>query len=99
LPTIEGKPWRELRQRAASDVFQRAHDAPAELLRIADFTTPSRFLETILTGPMQGRASLFTAEMARATRSMSDQQHAELERNETASSTGSSPGFVGTVRP
>jgi ATP-dependent helicase/nuclease subunit A len=52
--------WRALRERAGeSEHFKAAHDALSELLRIADFTTPSRFLETILTGPMQGRRKLY----------------------------------------
>ncbi|MFL6829909.1 MAG: UvrD-helicase domain-containing protein, partial [Sphingomicrobium sp.] len=49
-----GSLWRELRQHGGE-----AHEALAELLRIADFTTPSRFLETILSGPMQGRRKLY----------------------------------------
>src|SRR5207244_4083912 len=44
--------WRGLRQRSAE--FAETQETLAELLRIADFTTPSRFLETILTGPMEG---------------------------------------------
>ena len=54
----KGSLWRELRQRAAE--FPEAHAALAELLRIADFTPPSRFLETILSGPMQGRRRLYS---------------------------------------
>ena len=50
--------WRELRQRAAD--YRETHDSLAELLRIADFTPPSRFLETILSGPMQGRRRLYS---------------------------------------
>ncbi len=84
----KGSLWRELRQRAAeSDVFQRAHDALAELLRIADFTTPSRFLETILTGPMQGRRKLYSR-LGMAARDAIDElinSTLEFERNETAS--------------
>lgn len=45
--------WRHLRDAAAE------HIAPLEqLLRRADFTTPYRFLEEILSGPMQGRRRL-----------------------------------------
>ncbi len=52
--------WRELRQRAGeSDAFRQAHDGLSQLLEIADFTTPSRFLETILSGPLQGRRKLY----------------------------------------
>jgi ATP-dependent helicase/nuclease subunit A len=57
----QGSLWRALRDRSAESVHLRsAHEALAELLRIADFTTPSRFLETILTGPMQGRCKLYS---------------------------------------
>ncbi|HUG45428.1 MAG TPA: 3'-5' exonuclease, partial [Sphingomicrobium sp.] len=52
--------WRRLRERAGEgEPFCSAHDVLAELLSIADFTTPSRFLETILSGPMQGRRKLY----------------------------------------
>ncbi|MEZ0244740.1 MAG: double-strand break repair helicase AddA [Sphingomonas sp.] len=45
--------WRHLRDRFSD------HIAPLEqLLRRADFTTPYRFLEEILSGPMQGRRKL-----------------------------------------
>jgi ATP-dependent helicase/nuclease subunit A len=81
----KGTLWRELRQRA--DEFRGAHDALAELLRIADFTTPSRFLETILTGPMQGRRKLYSR-LGMAARDAIDElmnSTLEFERNETAS--------------
>ncbi len=52
--------WRELRRRAGeNDAFQAAYEVLSGLLGMADFTTPSRFLETILTGPMQGRRRLY----------------------------------------
>jgi ATP-dependent helicase/nuclease subunit A len=55
-----GTLWRRLRERAGEgEPFGSAHDALAELLAIADYTTPSRFLETILSGPMQGRHKLY----------------------------------------
>jgi ATP-dependent helicase/nuclease subunit A len=57
------------------------------LLRIADFTTPSRFLETILSGPMQGRRKLY-GRLAMAARDAIDElmnSALEFERNETAS--------------
>src|SRR6185369_16984952 len=38
----KGSLWRELRDRA--DEFRDAHEALSDLLRIADFVTPSRFL-------------------------------------------------------
>ena len=81
----KGSLWRELRQRAAE--FREAHDAIAELLRIADFTPPSRFLETILTGPMQGRRKLYSR-LGMAARDAIDElmnSALEFERNETAS--------------
>jgi ATP-dependent helicase/nuclease subunit A len=80
--------WRELRRRAAEkEAFGAAHDALAELLRIADFTTPSRFFETILTGPMQGRRKLYSR-LGMAARDAIDElmnSAFEFERNETAS--------------
>ncbi len=59
----------------------------AELLRIADFTTPSRFLETILSGPMQGRRKLYSR-LGMAARDPIDElmnSALEFERNEIAS--------------
>ncbi|MFL6764171.1 MAG: double-strand break repair helicase AddA, partial [Sphingomicrobium sp.] len=81
----KGSLWRELRQRAAE--FSEAHDALAELLRIADFTTPSRFLETVLSGAMQGRRKLYSR-LGMAARDAIDElmnSALEFERNETAS--------------
>lgn len=81
----KGSLWRELRQRAAE--FPDAHAALAELLRIADFTTPSRFLETILTGSMQGRRK-FYSRLGMAARDAIDElinSALEFERNETPS--------------
>jgi ATP-dependent helicase/nuclease subunit A len=84
----KGTLWRELRRRAGdSATFEQAHDALAELLRIADFTTPPRFLETILTGPMQGRRRLYSR-LGMAARDAIDElmnSTLEFERNETAS--------------
>ena len=81
----EGSLWRALRDRAGE--FPDAHSALAELLRIADFTTPSRFLETILTGAMQGRRRLYSR-LGMAARDPIDElmnSALEFERNETAS--------------
>ena len=81
----KGSLWRELRQRAAD--FPEAHVALAELLRIADFTPPSRFLETILTGPLQGRRKLYSR-LGMAARDAIDElmnSALDFERNETAS--------------
>ena len=80
--------WRELRRRAAeNEAFGTAHDALAELLRITDFTTPSRFLETILTGPMQGRRKLYSRLGLEARDAIDELMNSalEFERNETAS--------------
>ena len=80
--------WRELRRREAeNDAFASAHAALSELLRIADFTTPSRFLETILSGPMQGRRRLYSR-LGMAARDAIDElvnSALEFERNEIAS--------------
>jgi ATP-dependent helicase/nuclease subunit A len=77
--------WRELRQRAAE--FQEAYDALSKLLAIADYTTPSVFLETILSGPMEGRRKLYSR-LGMAARDPIDElmnSALEFERNETAS--------------
>jgi ATP-dependent helicase/nuclease subunit A len=77
--------WGELRRRSAE--FATTHEALAELLRIADFITPSRFLETILTGPMQGRRKLYSR-LGMAARDAIDElinSALEFERNEAAS--------------
>ena len=80
--------WRELRHRTGeSDLFGAAHEALTALLEMADFTTPSRFLETILTGPMQGRRRLYSR-LGPAARDAIDElmnSALEFERNETAS--------------
>jgi ATP-dependent helicase/nuclease subunit A len=81
----KGSLWRELRQRA--DEFRGAHDSLSELLRIADFVTPSRFLETMLTGPMNGRRKLYSR-LGMAARDAIDElmnSAIEFERNETPS--------------
>ena len=84
----KGSLWRELRQRVGeSDAFRSAHEALAELLRIADFTTPSMFLETILSGPIEGRRKLYSR-LGMAARDPIDElmnSALEFERNETAS--------------
>ena len=84
----KGSLWRELRRRAGESALSgEAHDALAELLRIADFTTPSRFLETILSGPMQGRRKLY-ARLGLASRDPIDElmnSAIEFERSEIPS--------------
>jgi ATP-dependent helicase/nuclease subunit A len=84
----KGSLWRALRRRMGeSEAFGEAHGALAELLRIADFTPPSRFLEAILTGPMHGRRRLY-ARLGVASRDAIDElmnSALEFERGETAS--------------
>ena len=81
----KGSLWRELRSRR--DEFKDAHDALAELLRIADFTPPSRFLQTILSGPMQGRRKLYSRLGMAASDPIDELMNSalEFERNEIAS--------------
>ena len=50
----EGKLWPHLRGTLAEDELA----IPRALLGMADLTTPHRFLETILSGPIRGRAKL-----------------------------------------
>ncbi|HUP67034.1 MAG TPA: UvrD-helicase domain-containing protein, partial [Sphingomicrobium sp.] len=81
----KGSLWRELRRRATE--YRDTHDSLAELLRIADFTTPSRFLETILTGPMEGRRKLYSR-LGMAARDPIDElmnSALDFERREAAS--------------
>ena len=68
-------------------IFGAAHEASAELLRIADFTPPSRFLETILTGPMQGRRKLYSRLGMSARDAIDELMNSalEFERDEAAS--------------
>jgi ATP-dependent helicase/nuclease subunit A len=83
-----GSLWRELRSRAGeNDLLGMAHESLSQLLAIADFVTPSRFLETILSGPMQGRRKLY-GRLGMASRDAIDElmnSGLEFERNETAS--------------
>ena len=52
--------WQRLGERAGSrPEFGAARDQLGGLLTMADFTTPHRFLETILSGPMNGRRKLY----------------------------------------
>jgi ATP-dependent helicase/nuclease subunit A len=84
----KGSLWRVLRERAGEgEALRLAHDALAELLRIADFTPPSSFLETILSGPMNGRRRLY-GRLGMAARDAIDElmnSALEFERNETGS--------------
>ena len=80
--------WRALRQRAAEQRHVAdAHDALGNLLKMADFTTPARFLEAILSGPLDGRRKLYRR-LGLAARDPIDEllsSALEFERNETAS--------------
>ncbi|MFL6726194.1 MAG: double-strand break repair helicase AddA [Sphingomicrobium sp.] len=81
----KGSLWRELRGRA--NEYGDARDALAELLGMADFVTPSRFLETILSGAMNGRRKLY-GRLGMAARDAIDElmnSALEFERSETAS--------------
>ena len=81
----KGSLWRELRRRNTE--FPDVHDTLAELLRIADYTTPSRFLERILSGAMQGRRKLYSR-LGMAARDAIDElinSALEFERGEIAS--------------
>ncbi|HET9810825.1 MAG TPA: double-strand break repair helicase AddA [Sphingomicrobium sp.] len=84
----EGSLWRELRRRSSDSLaFETAHEALADLLRIADYITPSRFLEAILSGPMQGRRKLY-GRLGMASRDPIDElmnSAIDFERNEIAS--------------
>ena len=80
--------WRALRERAAdAPHLADAHDALGALLAMADYSTPARFLETILSGPLDGRRKLYRR-LGLASRDPIDELLAsalEFERNETAS--------------
>lgn len=59
LAASEREPGRTLWSRVRSDpAFADAREPLADLLARADFGTPYRFLEHILSGPMQGRRAL-----------------------------------------
>ncbi len=83
-----GRLWRVLRERSDdSELFRSAHEQLGELLRIADYVSPSQFLETILSGPMQGRRKLY-GRLGIASRDPIDElmnSALEFERNEIAS--------------
>ena len=52
--------WQTLRDRADEKPdFASAREQLTALLNMADYTTPHRFLETILSGPMDGRRKLY----------------------------------------
>ncbi|QIL02633.1 double-strand break repair helicase AddA [Sphingomonas sinipercae] len=52
--------WQALRTRSGErEDFGTARDRLASLLAMADYVTPHRFLETILSGPLDGRRKLY----------------------------------------
>ncbi len=77
-----------LRERAAdAPHLTQAHDELGSLLAMADYTTPARFLETILSGPLDGRRKLYRR-LGLASRDPIDELLAsalEFERSETPS--------------
>jgi ATP-dependent helicase/nuclease subunit A len=84
----QGPLWRALRERSAERVdFAAAHEQLGRLLEMADYTTPSRFLETILSGPIGGRRKLY-ARLGLAARDPIDELMSaaiDFERTETGS--------------
>lgn len=80
--------WRTLRMRADErEDFATAHALLGELLAMADYTTPSQFLETILSGPIGGRRKLYRR-LGLAARDPIDELMTaalEFERNEVPS--------------
>jgi ATP-dependent helicase/nuclease subunit A len=80
--------WQRLGERSESrPEFGAARDQLGALLTMADFTTPHRFLEAILSGPMDGRRKLYSR-LGMAARDPIDELLAsavEFEHQETAS--------------
>jgi len=80
--------WVELGRRSdEGGAFGEARETLGALLAMADYTTPARFLETILSGPMQGRHKLLER-LGAAARDPIDELVAaafEFERSEIAS--------------
>ncbi len=77
--------WAALREKSAR--FPEAAELLGSLLAMADYTTPHRFLETVLTGPIEGRRKLYSR-LGLAARDPIDELLAsalEFERTETAS--------------
>ncbi len=83
-----GSLWRELGLKANSNSeFRAARDALGSILAMADYATPSRFLEAILSGPLQGRSKLY-GRLGRASRDAIDElmnTAFDFEQSETAS--------------
>jgi ATP-dependent helicase/nuclease subunit A len=83
-----GHLWVELGKRASEGgAFAEARETLGTLLAMADYTTPARFLETILSGPIAGRRKLLER-LGAAARDPIDELVAaafEFERSEIAS--------------
>ena len=85
----DGKPlWAVIRERSAHfDWIGEARELLGSLLSMADYTTPHRFLETVLTGPIGGRRKLYSR-LGLAARDPIDElvnSALEFERAETPS--------------
>jgi len=80
--------WEELKRRSSEGgLFADTHAALLEILRQADFVTPVRYLENLLSGPLQGRRRLL-GRLGPAARDPIDELVAaalEFERVETPS--------------
>ena len=80
--------WQRLGERAdARPEFRETRDQLNALLAMADYTTPHRYLETILSGPMKGRRKLY-GRLGMAARDPIDELLAsalEFENQETPS--------------
>lgn len=84
----KGNLWSALTGRSAErPEFTSARELLGSLLAMADYTTPHRFLETILSGPMDGRRKLYSR-LGQAARDPVEElltRALEFERAETAS--------------
>ncbi|MEO7786817.1 MAG: double-strand break repair helicase AddA [Sphingomicrobium sp.] len=79
--------WRALNEARDDPFAAETVDKLGELLRMADYVTPARFLETILSGPLGGRRALLER-LGEAARDPIDELMAaalEFERTEIAS--------------
>ena len=84
----KGALWAELGHRASdTPEFLAARELLGSLLAMADYTTPHRFLETILSGPIDGRRKLY-GRLGLAARDPVEEllsSALDFERTETAS--------------
>jgi ATP-dependent helicase/nuclease subunit A len=86
-----GSLWGQLRRRSGeSRLLARTHEELTAILNMADHVPPSRFLETILSGPLGGRRKLYSR-LGLASRDPIDElmnSALDFERSETASLDG-----------